>query len=129
MKSNFKEEVIWVRKKFLFWMPALLLAWCLLPGFAWAAPTALELEDDIEWGCNKLGAGWVSNEDFNDKVKLLVFYRTTCVNSQGTIRGLAQSDWAKDDRVQIIAVEITRAPDTEIESFKQRNAPNRGNII
>ena len=58
-----------------------------------------------------------------------MFYRTTCVNSQGTIRGLAQSDWAKDDRVQIIAVEITRAPDTEIESFKQRYAPNSGNII
>ncbi len=129
MKSNFKEEVILVRKKFLFWLPALLLAWCLLPGLAWAAPTELDLKDDIEWGCNKLGAGWVSNEDFNDKVKLLVFYRTTCVNSQGTIRGLAQSDWAKDDRVQIIAVEITQAPDTEIESFKQRYAPNSGNII
>lgn len=129
MKSNFKEEVILVRKKFLFWLPALLLAWCLLPGLAWAAPTELDLKDDIEWGCNKLGAGWVSNEDFNDKVKLLVFYSTTCVNSQGTIRGLAQSDWAKDDRVQIIAVEITQAPDTEIESFKQRYAPNSGNII
>lgn len=129
IKSNFKEEVIWVRKKFLFWLPALLLAWCLLPGLAWAAPTELDLKDDIEWGCNKLGAGWVSNGDFNDKVKLLVFYSTTCGNSQATIRGLAQSDWAKDDRVQIIAVEITRAPDTEIESFKQRYAPNSGNII
>ena len=94
-----------MRKKFLFWLPALLLAWCLLPGLAWAAPTELDLDDDVKWGCLKLGGGWVSNEDFNDKVKLLVFYRTTCVNSQGTIRGLAQSEWAKDDRVQIIAVD------------------------
>ena len=59
-----------VRKKFLFWLPALLLAWCLLPGLAWAAPTELDLDDDVKWGCLKLGGGWVSNEDFNDKVKL-----------------------------------------------------------
>ena len=70
MKSNFKEEVILVRKKFLFWLPALLLAWCLLPGLAWAAPTELNLDDDTEWRFNKLGGGEVFNYDFNDKVKL-----------------------------------------------------------
>ena len=43
-----------MRKKFLFWLPALLLAWCLLPGLAWAAPTELDLDDD-EMGLPKTG--------------------------------------------------------------------------
>ena len=52
----------------MFWLPALLLAWCLLPGLAWAAPTELNLDDDTEWRFNKLGGGEVFNYDFNDKV-------------------------------------------------------------
>lgn len=119
-----------MRKKFLFWLPALLLAWCLLPGLAWAAPTELNLDDDTEWRFNKLGGGEVFNYDFNDKVKLLVFYKPVyCTNSQATIRGLAQSAWAKDERVQILAIDAWGCTDDEISRFKQAYAPDSGNII
>ncbi len=120
-----------LRRKSWLYLPALILiAWCLLPGLAWAAPPAFDLEDNVDWNLPRLDGGRVSNTDFGDKVKLLVFYGTTCSNSQGTIRGLAQSAWANDERVQIVAINTDPGDSDEvIQRFKDTYAPNSGRII
>lgn len=107
-----------------------LAAFYLLPGTAWAAPVDYNLPDDIAWQFYTLDGNTINQDTFADKVQLLVFYRTAgCANSLATIHGLASSDWARDERIQIIAVDVSGQSRDAVAQFKDINAANCGNML
>jgi len=57
-----------------------------------------------------------------DGVTLLFFYGNTCSNSQAVIRAMAQSQWADDPRVNLVAMESQGGTQAETESFFQTYA-------
>lgn len=57
------------------------------------------------------------------KAKILVFFRTTCPNSQQTLKSISQSDWIKSGQAEVYALEFERKSLDEVEEFKDIYCP------
>ena len=111
---------------------AILLVWlavfCLLPGMARAEIKECNVPDISWWLYNLADGQGLTDKSYEDKAKVMVFLNRTCANSQASIRALAASKWATDDRIQIIAV-CFNGTDEQIQQFKNTYAANCDNII
>ena len=111
---------------------AILLVWlaafCLLPGMARAEIKECNVPDISWWLYNLADDQGLTDKSYEDKAKVMVFLNRTCANSQASIRALAASKWATDDRIQIIAV-CLNGTDEQIQQFKNTYAANCGNIV
>ena len=117
-----------MKKKVSAILLVLLAAFCLLPGIATAEIKECNVPDISWWLYNLADNQGLTDKSYEDKAKVMVFLNRTCPNSQASIRALAASKWATDDRIQIIAV-CLNGTDAEIQQFKNTYAANCGNII
>jgi len=55
---------------------------------------------------------------------VLIFYKTSCGNSQAAFTALNHQDWVHDDRINFYAVESTSHTIADIRAFQKEYAPN-----
>ncbi|MBQ5672034.1 MAG: hypothetical protein IIV43_06740, partial [Oscillospiraceae bacterium] len=55
---------------------------------------------------------------------VLIFYKTSCSNSQAAFTELNHQDWAHDNRINFYAVESTNHTIADIRAFQKEYAPN-----
>lgn len=53
----------------------------------------------------------------NSGAAVLIFFQTTCGNSQALFRNMSSSTWLRDDRVSVTAVEVSGANQASVQSF------------
>lgn len=117
-----------MKKKVSAILLVLLAAFCLPPGIATAEIKECNVPDISWWLYNLADNQGLTDKSYEDKAKVMVFLNRTCANSQASIRALAASKWATDDRIQIIAV-CLNGTDEQIQQFKNTYAANCGNIV
>jgi len=70
--------------------------------------------------------------DYNvpeDGISLLVFYSNTCGNSKRVVQELAQSEWADDPKVNLVAVECSEGSWMDTYTFFQETAGEKSSAF
>lgn len=110
-------------KKRDFFRVLLLTALALLMLFS-QNPAGLEVKaisaekpDNLQYSFTSLDGKSVSTAGEAGKVKVIVFGRTTCGNTMGVIRNIANSDWVKRSDIQVIFAECAQASLQTTQNF------------
>lgn len=92
--------------------------------------------NNISWSLTTLDGRSINQSTYRGKTIVFIFYRANgaCMNSNGTIRSLAESEWISDDNIVIIAVEGDRTPASGtkkevVTTFKNTYAPDCDDIV
>ena len=82
------------------------------------------------------GNGYITSEDFKDKIRILIFFKgamrngqSVCVNSSAVVEEMTASRWARSNKYKLIFVEANGSPDEEISQFVSKYAKSGSNAV
>ena len=92
---------------------------------------------DLTWSMNTLDGKTINQDSFTGKTLLFVFYssnigangKAESSNSGNILSGLANSEWAGRDDIQIIAADAKNNDAATVAKFKELYAPDCDNMI
>lgn len=115
-----------MKKKQISWILLLLLLFCafsfgqVVPGTeALAASDSLPGFENTEYMFTSIDGDSVSTQSNEGQATVIVFGRTTCGNSQATVKNIAASSWVDSKDVRVIFAECDKAGREATRAFAQ----------